>query len=145
MPSIYGISIDSNQGKQEVDNHWQSTIARSDKSHWGGRRTEEKDRWTDVQKSAPSKGGRGINAKPSFEHLCYCFMNGNFALMPYCSSLRQFLMFQSFLVACTRLHKPLRWLVRQSVPDGSEHATYGDRPCFDIAAKLSSFLWEPPM
>ena len=40
----------------------------------------------------------------------------------------------SFLVACTRLYKPLCWpvglSVGRSVAEGSEHATYGDWPCF---------------
>ena len=39
-----------------------------------------------------------------------------------------------FLVACTRLYKPLcrlvGWSVGRSVAEGSEHATYGDWPCF---------------
>ena len=39
-----------------------------------------------------------------------------------------------YLVACTRLYKPLcwsvRWLVGPSVAVCSEYATYGDWPCF---------------
>ena len=39
-----------------------------------------------------------------------------------------------FLVACVQLYKPLRWLVSWLVcwlvAGCSEHATYGDRPCF---------------
>ena len=37
---------------------------------------------------------------------------------------------QSFLVACTRLYKPLCRSVGRSVAECSEHATYGDWPCF---------------
>ena len=39
-----------------------------------------------------------------------------------------------FLAACRRLYKPLcrsiGWSVRRSETDCTEHATYGDRPCF---------------
>ena len=42
----------------------------------------------------------------------------------------QYIIASSFLVACMRLYKPLCWSVRPSVADSSEHATYGDQPCF---------------
>ena len=42
-----------------------------------------------------------------------------------------------FLVACKQLYKPLCWsvgpLVGPSVAGSSEHATYGDWPCFCIS------------
>ena len=40
-----------------------------------------------------------------------------------------------FLVACTRLYKPLCQSLCLSVAEGLEHATYGDRPYF-FAGKL---------
>ena len=42
----------------------------------------------------------------------------------------------AIFVACTRLYKPLGWLVRQSIGPSvgwslfTKHALYGDRPCF---------------
>ena len=53
------------------------------------------------------------------------------------------------LVACTRLYKPLCWSVRvsvclsvcPSVAEGSEQATYGDRPCYNVATDIWMDGW----
>ena len=62
--------------------------------------------------------------------LCLCLSVSSF--LAVCLSLDAIL----FLVACTRLYKPLCWSFGPSVgplvADCSERATYGDRPCFHL-------------
>ena len=51
----------------------------------------------------------------------------------------------NFLVACTRLYKRLRPSVGPSVAVSSEHATYGDRPCFHRKATCKAAIGTAPL